>query len=346
MNYIAQPCRLPDILLVHGTEPYNAETPLHLLNENCSLLDPRTIFRRNHGPLPNIRENDHILYINGLIEQPLELNMVQLRKFDKHTVVSAIQCAGNRRSEMSETETTQGLQWRAGTISNCSYSGARIGHILKKARCRKTTGLHIVIACDIQKCDEDGNYETSIPIEKAMSEECLLAYEMNGKVLPREHGFPVRAVIPGFAGARMTKFVTRITVQEKESSSYYQQHDYKILPPHITSQQQASAYWSNVLSIQEMPVNSAITSPQSGEAVISKEGRVELTGYAVAGPGGCVKSVYVGDGDHWIEANLQKSSERWAMVFWNTTLLDVTPETVIYCRAVDESGKLDGFSKD
>jgi Oxidoreductase molybdopterin binding domain len=78
-------------------------------------------------------------------------------------------------------------------------------------------------------CGAGQRYAASVPIQKALSEEgeCLLAYEMNGQPIPREHGFPVRAIIPGHVAARCVKWVEKVAVSDSESDSHWQQHDYK-----------------------------------------------------------------------------------------------------------------------
>lgn len=78
-------------------------------------------------------------------------------------------------------------------------------------------------------------YAASVPIQKALSEngDCLLAYEMNGDPIPREHGFPVRAIIPGHVAARSVKWVEKVVVSQTESDSHWQQHDYKGFCPGV-----------------------------------------------------------------------------------------------------------------
>lgn len=73
-------------------------------------------------------------------------------------------------------------------------------------------------------------YGASIPIEIGLDprQECILAYEMNGEPLPRDHGYPVRAVAPGIVGARNVKWVTKVVASESESDSHWQQNDYKV----------------------------------------------------------------------------------------------------------------------
>lgn len=106
----------------------------------------------------------------------------------------------------------------------------------------------------------------------------LLVYEMNGKPLSRDHGYPVRVVVPGFAGARCVKWLSRITISENECTGFWQQNDYKGFSPSID--------WNNVdfktaPSIQMLPVTSAICTPTPNEVVTVKDGFITVKGMGI-----------------------------------------------------------------
>lgn len=131
---------------------------------------------------------------------------------------------------------------------------------------------------------------------------------MNGKTLSPAHGFPVRVIVPGIAGARSVKWLDKITVQKEESQNFYQQKDYKVLPPESENAEEAEKYWHLVPAIQEMPVNSVVAIPASGGIVkADADGLVEVRGYAL--PGGedgpiTRVEVSVDDGETWENAEL------------------------------------------
>ena len=145
--------------------------------------------------------------------------------------------------------------------------------------------------------DPTGNpYGASIPLDKALDPRCdvILAYEMNETTLPRDHGFPLRVVIPGVVGARSVKWLGtilrdtpsndacnsvfsegRIVISNEESESHWQRNDYKGFAPNVDWN---TVDFSKSPAIQEMPVNSAICEPAEGDAIQLEEGKITAKG--------------------------------------------------------------------
>ena len=169
---------------------------------------------------------------------------------------------------------------------------------------------------------------------------------MNGAPLSKEHGFPVRVVVPGVVGVRSVKWVQRITVQTVESSSFYQQHDYKILPPEAVDSESAEKFWDSTPALQSMPVNSAIALPEPETTVQrTAEGKVVVQGWAVpSGAGGPVVKVEVSgdEGKSWTEAEfLQDADEsKWSWRLWKTAVnMEPGHKRCIFSKATDKSGE-------
>ena len=170
---------------------------------------------------------------------------------------------------------------------------------------------------------------------------------MNGKPLSPYHGFPVRVAVPGVAGARWVKWLDRITVQRNESSNFYQQHDYKILPPEAVTWEVAEQYWNKVPAMQSMPVNSVVAVPNDNETIqLSAQGLVEVKGYAVpCGDQGPVTRVEVsGDnGKTWVDAELNPTEIRskWCWTLWKASLrMERGTNRTILSRATDAGGNV------
>ncbi|KAF9114684.1 hypothetical protein BGX27_010170 [Mortierella sp. AM989] len=187
----------------------------------------------------------------------------------------------------------------------------------------------------------------------------ILAYEMNGKPLTREHGFPIRAIVPGFIGARSVKFLQRIIVQPEESTSYFQitefngrfysnlkRRDYKILDPTINDTNVEGA-WNSAPSLGEMNVQCVICTP-TGDEVIPSSDPVAVKGYAIAGGGKGIYRVEVSadGGNTWEPADRmeQKADEIsgmfWTWAIWEKTIPRIISSTEIVARAYDSSGNI------
>jgi DMSO/TMAO reductase YedYZ molybdopterin-dependent catalytic subunit len=189
-------------------------------------------------------------------------------------------CAGNRRADMQLVRPTSGDPWAPGAIGNAEWTGVALADVLRTAGAETDPSFHVAFdACDEVEMPKVGRftYGASIPIAKAMSPEVLLAYSMNGEPLAPEHGYPLRVVVPGFAGVRSPKWLTAITVQDKPSNNHMQQQDYKLVPPDVT---EGTVDWAKGVTIYDMPLNSAICEPASHAQL--RAGSVILRGYAIA----------------------------------------------------------------
>ena len=198
-------------MIVRSTTPYNAEPPLGRL---CAFLTTaqRDFYVRCHGNIPVLDEVGHTLRVGGRVRTPLHINMAELRaQFPKRTVTAVMQCAGNRRADMQSVRSTLGDPWEPGAIGNAEWTGAALADVLRAVGVEMDPSFHVAFdACDEVEMSNIGRftYGASIPITKAMSPEVLLAYSMNGEPLAPEHGFPLRVVVPGFAGVRSPKWLT------------------------------------------------------------------------------------------------------------------------------------------
>ncbi|KAI9747966.1 MAG: hypothetical protein M1815_003723 [Lichina confinis] len=303
-------------------------------------------------PIPRIDAAKHRVLVQGLVRKPLELSVAQLRHdFPQHEVVCALQCAGNRRHTMrTKLKEVSGIDWGDGAVMNCRWKGPRLRDVLNEAALHvpEPPKAHVSFACHAMPCEDDTWYGGSIPLQRGMREdaEVILALEMNGETLPVRHGYPVRVIAPGIAGARCVKWLDEITVQMEESPNFYQQHDYKILPPEATDMEVAERYWSRVPAVQDMPVNSVVAMPGSGEQIrLGHDGTVEIRGYALPqgdqGPV-CRVEVSTDDGATWSDAAIVEGNEghgKWCWALWSATVeLERGSPRRVLSRATDAGG--------
>lgn len=360
--------------------PLNREPPVDELISRFITEDGN--FDRNHGPIPHIDPTTHTLSITAtdpsFLTTPLQLSADDLRsRFRQHEIVAVLQCAGNRRHTMrTQLREVKGVDWLDGAAMCCVWRGPLLRDVLLAAGAAPPPpshddgdgdglervdsvvdgaggGLHVQFASHAARCQEDAWYGASIPLARAMrpEDEVVVAVEMNGAPLKARHGAPVRLVVPGCAGARSVKWVDTIVVQPYESTNHYQQRDYKVLPPECCDQDAAEKWWSRVLALMDMPVNSVVGAPASGSRVsLSHNGTVEVMGYAVPGGGnGPVRRVEVSadEGATWVEAEILAPPEevrkkglglKWAWSLWRARVkVEKGQGKRVWSRATDES---------
>lgn len=241
---------------------------------------------------------------------------------------------------MKTRKNLKGLDWRGGAIGNAEWSGARLVDVLAAAGFSedKSHEARHVIFEGLDTDPANSPFGASIPIEKGADPrgDVLLAYEMNGEPLSRDHGYPIRVVVPGVIGARNVKWLGRIEVAEVESDSHWQQNDYKGFNPSIN--------WDNVdfsksEAIQDMPVTSSIasckTDPETGDLLLS--------GYAWSGGGRKILRVDLtpDGGKTWTEAHTlvqdkARHPRHWGWTLWEGRVAGEGVEEV-WSKAVDSN---------
>ena len=330
--------------IVRTEEPFNSEPPLAALTRDA-VTPVEWFYVRTHGSVPRLDERRFVLTVEGEVGEPLRLTMDELRaRFEKASVMAALQCAGNRRTEMASVAPIPGeVQWGSQAIGNAVWSGARLHDVLAAARPRPEA-KHVAFlgADEIEKQGERLAFGASIGIAKALARDTLLAYEMNGAPLDPHHGFPLRGIVPGFIGARSVKWLTAITLQAAESTNYYQAHSYKIFPSGVSAE---NADWGSVPAIEEVAINAVICSPEDGAQVDA--GPLTVSGYAIGRGGAPVDRVEVSadGGATWAEADLLGRREPWRWSLWETRV-DLgrgTHDVVVRSRDADGNEQPSSF---
>ena len=321
----------PDMVL-HEEEPLNAEPPLGLLRSSF-LTSEDLFYARNHAPVPEVDAGRYRLVVSGMVDESLELSLDEVRGFPKSEVTAVLQCAGNRRNELMEVAPMTGeTPWRAGAIGNARWGGTPLREVLLAAGVGDEARHAAFVGLDEVEGEGGGfNYGGSIPIQKALSPEVLLAYEMNGEPLSPGHGSPLRVVVPGYIGARSVKWVSRIELRRTPSENYYQANEYR-LRPSVAGKDGLSGF-----ALGETPVNAVICEPENGATLA---GPVEVRGYATAGGGRRIERVEVSadGGKSWVQADLSDGrDEPWAWSLWEAGLDLGRGKHELVVRAFDSS---------
>ncbi|EGN94020.1 hypothetical protein SERLA73DRAFT_171854 [Serpula lacrymans var. lacrymans S7.3] len=306
--------------LIHLLDfPYNGETTRDQLLEG-KITDNMHHFVRNHGGVPAIEEDAFELEIGGLVNNPVKLSLKDLKdpsKFPQCEVTVTLQCSGTRRIEQIREYPGDGDElinapWGEGAIGTAVYRGVPLKKVLKRAcggvlpECQH---LEFIGGDTYFKKGNVFNYAVSVPYRKVrMNEEVILAWEMNGKPLPKIHGAPLRLVVTGYIGARSCKWVYQINALAEPSMGPVQSQEYLYYTSQLGKQ---NVKYSNGFSIQQMPVSSAIISPVD-KSVIVHDGSIELKGWGYSGGGNWVERVEVSpDGGHvWYAVQPEDMTEK------------------------------------
>ncbi|KAJ2125454.1 hypothetical protein IW147_000803 [Coemansia sp. RSA 720] len=374
-TYVDEPwCdRKLDNYIIRAKEPFNAEAKTDMLVDSFVTPTDRH-FRRNHGPIPNLDGNMWSMTVEietGAGRTTRTVGLADLARLRQFEVVAVLECAGNRRDGLKAIKDVNGVTWGAGTASNARWGGCRLRDVLVAAGVPAdlddavyATPHHVEFAAYGDATDDD-HYASSVPLAWAMNplNMVLVATTMNGHTLLRDHGFPARIVAPGIIGARWVKWLRRVRVQSRESSSFYQQLDYKILPP-AAGATNCAEFWSQFPALMELSVQSAICRPAPGERLCVNRPYV-VRGYALSGGGRAVDRVEVSldGGSTWALADVytmhtrpgsesdSKSSDHsgvanardwtaphWAWVLWAFRIASVPAQCTIASRAWDAGG--------
>ena len=324
-------------MIVHERDPYNAETPRDRLL--APITGAASFYVRNHGPVPELDAGSWSLTVAGLVDSPLRLTLDELRQnFEHRHVLATLQCAGNRRNGFLPVKDVPGEDpWGPGATSTARWTGARLGDVLRSAGLRDGAAHVEFEAPDVSDlADPPQRYGGSVPLAKALADEVLLAWAMDGEPLPRLHGGPVRVVVPGWIGARSVKWVERITVRTDPSENWFQATSYRLLPPEADPD---SAGPGDGISLGPVALNCDILAPAPGERVCP--GRVCVRGYAHAGDDRGVARVDVSadGGVTWVQADLAEAVSPWAWRHWRASLELSTPgRCTLLARAWDTTG--------
>jgi DMSO/TMAO reductase YedYZ molybdopterin-dependent catalytic subunit len=327
--------------IVRSENPLNLEMPFSTLD---SFITPtKSFYVRNHFPIPAIDRDAWWLHVEGEVEKAFAINYEQLMTFESVTAPVTLECAGNNRSFLEPK--VKGVQWDLGAVSTAEWTGVRLSTLLDRASPKANACEVILEGADCGMLEDPKSppgeltFARSIPLEKARRD-VLLAYKMNGEDLPPEHGFPVRAIVPGWYAMASVKWLQRIIVTDRPFTGYYQTIDY--------------AYWekrddiAELKPLTEMQVKAEIARPAEDEIVPAKSS-VCVNGGAWACDADISKVELSTDGGAtWCDTKLLGQSKPNAWRFWEfdwQTPSHPGKQTLI-ARATDSLGRTQPVIRD
>lgn len=331
---------LDSSMLVLNNRPWNIEAQAHLLDDKVT---PNSrMFIRNNGLIPKeIDEKNWTLTIDGeSVKEARSFTLEELKsKFKTHSYQLTLECGGNGRSEFDPP--AKGNQWTVGAVHCAKWTGVRLKDVLNEVGILEDAvyiGYH---ARDVHLSGDSSKEPISrgVPIAKALQDETLIAFEMNGGPIPLAHGFPLRLVAGGWPASASGKWIDRISIRNKEhDGSKMQGSSYRVPKNPVAPGEKVDDKDMEV--IESMPVKSLITHPKSG-AVFELGRTLDIRGHAWAGEQAVAKMEYSIDfGSTWSACTLEKPANRLAWQHFRASI--EFPETgyyEIWARATDTNGK-------
>lgn len=331
----AQPAQVPGDLVPLKPSPFNAEASFARLR--TPITPNESFYVRSNFAIPTLHHEDYRFTVGGAVQRELDLSLDELKALGTRTITTVMECAGNNRLALFPLPS--GEPWHIGAVSAARWTGIPLRAVIERAGVGAGVVEILAIGADHGK-PKDGSgdipFARSLPLEKALDPDTLLAYEMNGEPLPRDHGAPLRLIVPDWYGMASVKWIQRLEALTEPFTGYYQHNRYVLdyddgTPPS---------------PVRRMQVKSIITSPLDGDTV--PLGSITVRGQAWSGEGEVVKvEVSIDGGGAWQEARLLAAPDNddaqgthtwqeWEFE-WD---VDVAGRRALRSRATDSQGNV------
>ncbi|MGO9378830.1 MAG: molybdopterin-dependent oxidoreductase [Dissulfurispiraceae bacterium] len=302
-----------DLLLLTARPP-QLETPLHYFKE---MITPNeAVFVRWHiSQIPtSVDSTLWRLKVGGNTNKELSLSMDDLKRYEKVGYTAVIQCSGNGRSFFEPR--VFGGEWKNGAMGNVTWAGARLRDILEKAGIKAGSVDISFNGLDQPPLASVPDLVKSLPVDKALEDDIIVAYEMNGQPLPMLNGFPARLIVPGWYATYWVKSLSEITVLKIPFEGFWVKTAYRI-PDTPCGCVVPGTVPKKTVPINRMTTRSLIIEPASG-SILKSDMPVTIMGLAFSG-GYSIRDIVVSvdGGQNWGEAQLGKDMGRYAWIQWS-----------------------------
>ncbi len=325
-------------LIVRSDGPVDLETPLPLLDKAwLTSIDDHYV--RCHLPAPGIDDEavkSWTLTIEGAVRQPLKLSMDDIRKYREVSHTVTLECSGNGR--VYANPGVPGLQWEKGAVGNAKWTGIPLRDVLTKAGVQPA-GKYVTFNGADEPLGSVPDFIRSIPMEKAMHPDTLLAYRMNDVEIPTIHGKPLRLVVPGWEAASSCKWLVNLTVAAEEFDGNFMKNAYRI--PNRNVAPGSAVDPKDMIPYTALDVKSIFTSP-ADESTFKRGAAIELRGFAWAGEADITRvDISTDFGRTWVEAALGPEKAKYA---WRRFRFAFKPAGIgsylPLSRATDSKGRI------
>jgi DMSO/TMAO reductase YedYZ molybdopterin-dependent catalytic subunit len=327
--------------IVRGEDPLNLEMPFETLD---GFITPtESFYVRTHFPVPKIDKSSWRLQIEGEVERPFAISYDELFELGSRKISVTLECAGNNRNFLKPK--VKGVQWGLGAVGTAEWTGVPLSILLERAEIKPSAREVILEGADGGALEDpksppgDLKFARSIPLAKA-SQDVLLAYRMNDVDLPPEHGFPLRAIVPGWYAMASIKWLQRIIVTDRAFAGYYQTLDY--------------AFWkrrgdiAELTALSELQIKAEIARPREGD-VVAVDFDMRVHGAAWTSDAIIAKVELSTDGGStWNETNLlgEAKPNAWRLWEFNWRTPATAGKQSLVARATDSRGRTQPTQRD
>ena len=331
-------------LTLLGDRPVNAETPPEFLDDPITPTERH--FIRNNGLMPeDMSPESWSLTVDGFVDNPMELSIADLRdQFEVVTMALTVECGGNGRAFFDPP--ASGNQWTYGAVGCSEWTGVRLKDVLEKAGVQAPVvyTAHYGADTHLSGDPEKSPISRGLPIGKALTDDILIAFEMNGTELHPMNGAPLRLVVPGWPGSCSQKWLTRIELRdqvhdgEKMMGSSYRMPAFPVAPGTEVADE-------DYVIMERMPVKSLITFPANGA---TPSGETEVRGHAWSGDRTIdAVEISMDFGATWMPAELDPPVNSGAWQNWRSAVTFPQPGYYeVWARATDSEGVMQPFAID
>jgi DMSO/TMAO reductase YedYZ molybdopterin-dependent catalytic subunit len=330
-------------LILLQERPLVAETPEHLLDE--AVTSYANHFIRNNGQVPEVGTADPRawrLTIDGEVNTPLTLTVGELEsRFPVVTRQLQMECGGNGRALFAPQ--TRGNQWGNGAISNAEWTGVRLRDVLQAAGVKPSAIFTGQFGADphLSGATDRAAISRGMRLAKAMDEDTLIVFRMNGQPIPHIHGAPLRLLVPGWPGSLSQKWLTRITLRDRiHDGAGMGGTSYRI--PQRPMVPGSNSNGADFVEMESMPVRSILSSHAHGSRLPAGTRALDLRGAAWAGDDS-VRAVHVSVdfGATWTEMQVAAPANRHAWQRWTGRVaLPSDGYYEVWYRATDSQGRM------
>ena len=319
-------------LTTRSLHPESQETPIQFIETD--IMNNHLFYRQNHFSYPSLSYSNYWLPINGSVLTQKLLSMQDLLQIPSKTVKVILECAGNKRSFFDPK--VFGEQWEKGAISQGYWKGVPLRTLLDLAGIREGAKEVIVEGYDYGKrtdLDSIYTFARSLPLEKALHPDTIIAYEYNNQPIPFKHGYPLRLIVPQWYGMASVKWIKQITITDSNFKGPFQSIDY-VYYPHKESNNDA-------MPVTNINVNSTIQKPLDMDSL--NTGKHLIRGIAWTGKGYITKvEVSTDNGQTWSNAKIENRNTGgydWVSWSYEWSIADKGEYTIL-SRATDSNNRI------